>query len=164
MKCFTIHSCSAEIGKSWILTKGDTGIGRSMTQFGILRISEKLEKIGLFSYQLDFIWQGHPKMKRSPVYGGAMILYAVLVTNTVFKRGWEINESMALGSGAGGGQLGDLLKRGSQETVFCPTCSASRAHQIGPQMMPSVGSDQLNTSSVSTRELCEWMQLKDKVC
>ena len=113
-------------------------------------------KIGLFSYHLDFIWQGSPKMKRSPGYGGAMILFGRLITNSVFKRGWEINESMALGSG---GQLGDQ-KHGSQGTVFYLTCSASRAHQTSPQMMSSVGSDELHTSAFKTQGPCKWMHWK----
>lgn len=69
---------------------------------------------------------------------------------------------MALGSGAGSGQLDDPLKHGSQGTVFCLNCSALRVYQIGTQMMTSMGSDQLNTSTLRPLMLCEGMHWNTK--
>lgn len=101
-------------------------------------------------------------MKRNPEDGSVMTLSGFLVANSIIKRDWKIDESMALGSGAGSGQLDDLLKHGSQGTVFCLNCSALRVYQIGTQMMTSVGSDQLNTSTIRTLMLCERMNWNTK--
>ena len=69
-------------------------------------------------------------MKSSPVHGSVTTLSGFLVANSIIKWDWKIDESMALGSGAGSGQLDDLLNHGSQGRVFGLNCSALSACQL----------------------------------